>query len=139
MLPLLMPQLLIVKIRHRGSGTDTPTTNAPMTASDTPATDYEDEGIDSATTDNSITDTSITDAADPAINNEEEDPITDGEDRETVTRITDVPTNTKTNTNTNNEVWMQMFPQLMMAMTKTQIILRLRKQIILSPPMKIKN
>ena len=47
-----------------------------MTASDTPATDYEDEGIDSATTDNSITDTSITDAADPAINNEEEDPTT---------------------------------------------------------------
>ena len=134
-----MPQLLIVKIRQRGSGTDTPTTNAPMTASDTPATDYEDEGIDSATTDNSITDTSITDAADPAINNEEEDPITDGEDIETDTFITDVPT---TNSSvTNNEVWMQMFPQLMMVKTKTQIILllRLRKQIILSPLMKIKK
>ena len=53
----------------------------------------------SATTDNSITDTSITDAAAPAINNEEEDPTTDGEDIETDTFIKDVPTTDSSVTN----------------------------------------
>ena len=102
-MPATDPPITVVsatnsEIKNTKAGTDIATNNALITESDTITTSYEGVNTDSATTNSCITDNSITDTADHAIN-EEKDPTTDGENRDTVTRITNVPTNT------NNEVW----------------------------------
>ena len=85
------------EIKNTKAGTDIATNNVLITESNTITTSYECVNTESATTNSCMTDNSITNTADHTIN-EEQEPTTDGKNRDTVTRITNVPTNA------NNEV-----------------------------------